>query len=92
MRIPPSFIFGAWCGLFTWCGIFTWCGLLRGAVLPGRNYERSEASRALGGARTIARTTAQEDRTTVARTAPPLRGPHHSCAAHTTRCADDCDI
>ena len=25
---------------------FTWCGLLRGAVLPGRKDERSEASRA----------------------------------------------
>ena len=29
----------------------------------------------------IARTTAQEDRTTIARTAPPLRGPHHLRAA-----------
>ena len=38
--------------------------LLRGAVLPGRKHERSEAS-----LRVDARTTAQEDRTTIARTA-----------------------
>jgi len=53
MRIPPSFIFGTWCGLLRGAFLyvvrsFTWCGPLRGAVLPGRKHERSEASRALG--------------------------------------------
>ena len=46
------------------------CGPVRGAVLPGRNYERSEASTCNSyGAWKLARTTAQEDRNTIARTA-----------------------
>ena len=50
-------------------GSSTWCGPVRGAVLPGRNYERSEASTCNSyGAWKLARTTAQEDRTTIART------------------------
>ena len=39
------------------------CGPVRGAVLPGRNYERSEASNCTRDARTIARTAGQETRT-----------------------------
>jgi hypothetical protein len=42
---------------------------LRGAVLPGRNYERSEASSCDSkGAWKLARSAAQENRSTIART------------------------